>query len=543
MLRFLFLGPLSIASALSWNSSPSNGRLQPADFVENKRIQPANIPRSTSHADLGLDPDDFNAIFRNIDVAEYARQPDCFRSAAGHIRTRCGELEMNEGGRVRAAISMTLCELRTAQHYSPPLECAAFSPDAGNDLLYDAPYAGCVEAFSRSAQFWASYSGYLREIPQFCFAFQRWNDIDIAQELYKNATLEKIAFIRFMSSENKRNEDSRLHWQAFISETQNILSNLQASAHGVVDKVSATIVEQSRNGLHKILADFQLLLSQLQQHSRDDMAQVISNVDSAISSIEQTHSNNLLALETTFEQSLTSQLKAIFGRMDETFIHLLTLTAILQLSQSASDTSSQLEANNRLARQAQQTQRDISRSTIKLSEAMKHMTATTHEEMRKINDTATMLKTSLTENPDRGGGLGLVGNAFRAIFSVSQSSVDPVAPQHFHLHPIIQLCLVFSRLFWFLLQGMVSSPTTMFIFISAFCLRKLTFRVFAPRATTAFQGRHQHCCLPRTTFVHSFSRNGAQGARPSWSTATANRRFSRIPDRLCNPTSDALAWG
>lgn len=44
-----------------------------------------------------------------------------------------------------AAISMTLCELKTAQYQSTPMECAAFSLNTNTDALQDMPYADCVE--------------------------------------------------------------------------------------------------------------------------------------------------------------------------------------------------------------------------------------------------------------------------------------------------------------------------------------------------------------------------------------------------------------
>ncbi|KAF9074601.1 hypothetical protein BDP27DRAFT_1213906, partial [Rhodocollybia butyracea] len=104
-------------------------------------------------------------------LEDYSRRSDCFRKAAGSIRTRCAELNMNEEERVVAAISMTLCELATAKHHAPPLECNIFSlhlreglgsygdRSAESDVRGD-----CVNALSRSAQFWSSYSGYLREV-------------------------------------------------------------------------------------------------------------------------------------------------------------------------------------------------------------------------------------------------------------------------------------------------------------------------------------------------------------------------------------------
>jgi hypothetical protein len=73
---------------------------------------------------------------------------------------------------------MTLCELRTAESHSIPLECEVFLEEGASSDR--APHGICVEwayileesdlftqpyrALSRSTQSWASYSGYLREI-------------------------------------------------------------------------------------------------------------------------------------------------------------------------------------------------------------------------------------------------------------------------------------------------------------------------------------------------------------------------------------------
>ena len=44
-----------------------------------------------------------------------------------------------------AAIPMTLCELATAQHHNPPLECQPFAMK-GNELpSQSASYSSCVE--------------------------------------------------------------------------------------------------------------------------------------------------------------------------------------------------------------------------------------------------------------------------------------------------------------------------------------------------------------------------------------------------------------
>lgn len=77
---------------------------------------------------------------------------------------------------------MTMCELKTASHNSLPMECELFV--APSDFAGGTAHKGCVEcvyvficillvyadvsmwyrALSRSAQYWSSYSGYLREV-------------------------------------------------------------------------------------------------------------------------------------------------------------------------------------------------------------------------------------------------------------------------------------------------------------------------------------------------------------------------------------------
>ncbi|KIJ63744.1 hypothetical protein HYDPIDRAFT_112679 [Hydnomerulius pinastri MD-312] len=132
---------------------------------------------STSLGDSELFQDDLRVLLKSQGALEtYTKKPDCFQDAIALVKTRCEESHMDEQERVQAAISMTLCELATARHYSPPLECATFAwgrEEPSSTLAQ----AQCVEALSRSAQYWSSYSGYLREIPQLCFAFRRWIDI------------------------------------------------------------------------------------------------------------------------------------------------------------------------------------------------------------------------------------------------------------------------------------------------------------------------------------------------------------------------------
>ncbi|TDL24565.1 hypothetical protein BD410DRAFT_94477 [Rickenella mellea] len=129
-----------------------------------------------------------------------------------------------EEERVRAAVSMTLCELATARHHSTPLECSPFFLDSENLVSGPSHLSNCVDALSRSAQHWSSYSGYMREIPQLCSSLRRWNDLDAAKSLYKNATLEKLALLRLLFNREKRQEELIERWETHLEDSLTICS-------------------------------------------------------------------------------------------------------------------------------------------------------------------------------------------------------------------------------------------------------------------------------------------------------------------------------
>ncbi|KAF8552486.1 hypothetical protein OG21DRAFT_1416066, partial [Imleria badia] len=145
-------------------------------------------------------------------LQSYQRKPDCFQDAINLVKARCEESRMDEQERIQAAIGMTMCELATARHYLPPMECAAYAKVGHKHSPTPQGQARCVDALSRSAQFWSSYSGYLREIPQLCFTFRRWIDIDTAKDIYRNVTEEKSMLVRFLIEREKGSKTTQELW-------------------------------------------------------------------------------------------------------------------------------------------------------------------------------------------------------------------------------------------------------------------------------------------------------------------------------------------
>ncbi|KAH9174697.1 hypothetical protein EDB89DRAFT_2067271 [Lactarius sanguifluus] len=190
---------------------------------------------------------------------------------------------------------MTLCELRTAEFHSIPLECEVFLEEKAPGGR--APHGICVEALSRSTQSWASYSGYLREIPQLCFAYQRSNEKGM------NATIEKVAYIRRLMQHAKREDEMRTLWQSLLSDLQRSVDDLQTSP-SISERIYVDISEKVFGELQQVLRAHQETFDvQLQQSMGHSLA--LSD-----------HSRTLMDLSTEFERSLSSRLDSVYELLD-----------------------------------------------------------------------------------------------------------------------------------------------------------------------------------------------------------------------------------
>ncbi|KAJ3562343.1 hypothetical protein NP233_g9636 [Leucocoprinus birnbaumii] len=226
-------------------------------------------------------------------LEQLSDKPDCFRIAAKNIRSQCTETDMDADQRVAsqcctatiaklaaythfswwrsASIAMTLCEIATGNHYSIPLECQSFyyAPSSVSSQVSPMPVdaakaSQCVEwvtghydMFSELALMVIRYSGYLREMPQLCYAFRRWNEIDgtyktlrsrvrgsdLAKNLYQNATLENIAIIRILSAREQKFNDAFGAWKKGIQALTTRLDRSVDRFDGLYSLISAKVYE------------------------------------------------------------------------------------------------------------------------------------------------------------------------------------------------------------------------------------------------------------------------------------------------------------
>ncbi|KAJ7136127.1 hypothetical protein C8R44DRAFT_769753 [Mycena epipterygia] len=348
-------------------------------------------------------------------LESYSRRPDCFRRVAGKIRLRCGELEMNEDERVEAAISMTLCELATATHHSLPLECASFTVDS--EAAPTQIQGECVDALSRSAQFWSSYSGYLREVPQLCFAFRRWNDIDTAKDIYKNSTIETMTLIRSLLARENADAAGKKRWDTHLSELEAVAMRLK-TMFNMVDVVLSATTPRLENELSTLVNTLKDELAVVQMNSRVENARILEQISSEIQLILQRHAHSLNDLVPFLETSLANNLNAALSPFRTQSLQALdransaqdlwiNLTLqfnnmqqkILELSEGVSDSAMTLDASTKQAQVVHDSQIAASLSASHLAEALTQLTTTTQDSIEKFNASAQGLssQSGLTE--------------------------------------------------------------------------------------------------------------------------------------------------
>ncbi|KAI8907503.1 hypothetical protein DFJ77DRAFT_181475 [Powellomyces hirtus] len=165
-----------------------------------------------------------------------AKGNGCFKAAVAQVKAGCSTLGINEREKITYAVHLTRCEISTASIPIPP-ECQREATDL--DV-----YA-CVEILSRVPQLWTSYSGYVREVVNMCFAIQYENHQNTVERLFNNVTMHQISSYRLlrrqhMDMENWHNQEiGRL---ARVESLQQRLltqaGDIEASAKSATDAVA-----------------------------------------------------------------------------------------------------------------------------------------------------------------------------------------------------------------------------------------------------------------------------------------------------------------
>ncbi|KAH7910345.1 hypothetical protein BJ138DRAFT_116876 [Hygrophoropsis aurantiaca] len=557
----MFWLPISFAvgifclPCLAWSWSP-----QSAQIDHNEAGNAYSVRQSLTDNGNGLTREEVDSLFTNTDALEaYARKSDCFQNAASSLRMRCAESHMGEDERVQAAIAMTLCELATARHHAPPMECAEFSDGlvpSSHRYIHETQGA-CVEALSRSAQFWSSYSGYLREIPQLCFTFRRWIDIDAAKDIYRNVTLEKIALIRIILEREKISKASVQGWEQSLSGFREDLSSLRMISESIQEASNLLVVDYGQK-LQSFSNEVENILTDIQTRHQDSHLQLTAKVHDTLDGIYLHHSKSLSEMLYVFQKTTFAELDSIFSFVaDQNQRYLQTTDYIHQrwaafdtgikfmhnsiedLTSSVVRTSDILELSFDRAQVAHRIQQEASDAVYQLVDVISQLTATTHGELQAINQTAFMVKANM--QPDTIAhwmriGYSAISQLLWPGFSLADSWLSPQS---------VHLGVGMATALWRLLELCFSLLTSIFF---VFNIKHIFPSVLGSSATsrkpTPFSPiPHSHhteefACSLRSSDTVPTQHQSPQD--PRIIRQLSRPRISRIPDRLCQRSAHSL---
>ncbi|SPO28174.1 uncharacterized protein UTRI_04611_B [Ustilago trichophora] len=330
MMRFSRLAINSALYAVALLSSQVNG--VPSFFRREVSSTPTSHPPSGSSGidTLNLTSSERIALFGGAGLAEGHASQQCYSLIYDQVKAGCArDSDMHPSERMLALL--TICDLR-ASNQSIPWECEAAQNSADVFRTEEATLGSCVEALSRSNRYWSSYSGYLREIPQMCFAMQRWKDTDRARDLYKAATHEKIALLRFwrqnVQDAAEASNADRLERQEWLRELSLFKANMQLDLQTILSDFTASL--ERRDESEKDIVDLAQSIKASQAHAPHREAVELSLIPK-ISALE----DATLQLSETLSLQMSAYLENIMAEHSQNIEqavhhHLSTASEVLE---------------------------------------------------------------------------------------------------------------------------------------------------------------------------------------------------------------------
>ncbi|KAI9096506.1 hypothetical protein DFS34DRAFT_650604 [Phlyctochytrium arcticum] len=247
-------------------------------------------------------------------LSKYGKQEgSCFRNAATELRAGCADMQMTDAGKVRYAIMLTKCEIATAGITSPR-ECQVDHADRN--------LPACVEVLSRVPQLWTSYSGYLREVVNMCFAAQYEAHQENLQRMFLNVTRHQISTFRLI----QRQTSDLTQWHAREMATLRNIESIQGGVQTDLVELQRIARDSLRTEveLRTNLAETQEALKTLvegQQSTTAAFQSFIEQSKAGASSVKNVLSSTALTAETV--QMATSDIQQHMNMVLETTVAIL----------------------------------------------------------------------------------------------------------------------------------------------------------------------------------------------------------------------------
>lgn len=292
------------------------------------------------------------------------------------------------------------------------MECSALDMGLRDNVELETSSLGpCVDALSRSAQLWSSYSGYLRELPMLCVAFRRLHDIDVAREIYRNATLEKLDFLRYLQSHRSREEKRELRWSLYQENANEIGNDIRAAVLDlqsvfqtqVSDSMVASITkirEECTTSVRSLVSELKIAHTELLQEGGISLEKTVAHHTSELSGVLQTihtvidRQTRLLASRLEAHEGqfnvLSSRALTLFSELDTAMQKTVHASAFLGL-----ELSNMLEGASKITRNFEEietSQQVLSHVSKDLSFSIHALTGHVQSELESINSTLSEIK-------------------------------------------------------------------------------------------------------------------------------------------------------
>lgn len=218
-----------------------------------------------------------------------------------------------------------------------PLECRSLQLEQG--AAHDSKsqhLSQCVHALSHSAQFWSTYSGYLRDVPSLCFALRQEHETYTAAKLYREMAHEKAAFLLEI---RRATEDSQKgHQEALSVALQRLAAVSQRFAKDELDlRRSVVSVRETAEGaiesmiqeieavhLHSSQSHIQLM-SQILQKAESDFG---ATLQMTLDKMRQQYDDDLARMVHKHEQALSYTHGTIRNRISSLLVPITEVTGV-----------------------------------------------------------------------------------------------------------------------------------------------------------------------------------------------------------------------
>ncbi|KDE07104.1 hypothetical protein MVLG_02674 [Microbotryum lychnidis-dioicae p1A1 Lamole] len=432
------LEAVGLPSSRSTSDAPAHPA---ADFErQNEEIRAALLRRlsyfkeasgapHSSPLELRKEAQDFSeAAYRFEQQADesalLSRDRSCFSQALPSGASSCQSLagsspHLNEL-RVKTAIKMALCEIRTSRSTRGPKECQPFEAGTDESNAGEEPDpSSCVEALSRSPQYWSSYSGYLREIVILCSAYRRWEDTETARELHQSTATRLADFVQQLQDlelvkKEGMTTESEQRARAFQDISHHITSSLEPllaafRTNGAAQLDSFALL---RSELLHLIQSIEPLVSRSLEGTLQDMSHMLKDValehrnqlekvsQNTVARTTQELERSLLAVHDAIETSI-ADLNQSSGQVVKEMLAMSSTVAssgrvlrriertILGLSDAAEQLGSSLSTSLELASRSQDLQASnlegLQRDVSVLSEAVTNLTLRTRPKLLSKN--------------------------------------------------------------------------------------------------------------------------------------------------------------